>query len=390
MHNQQLYDPGPHVRSVFQPLPVPSIHSYDAQVQTRLQEIIFACRWCTFHRAKRYFSSLIKAATCDLFLSLDIPLSAHDQFRLESFLAQSPPVSPSTFEATAYDGSHISLEYPRRLVIAILMTYRGLDSRFDERFKSNLTISPMSVLTIPEHLLIGRPRWTREKVDFLQMLCSYVDLRLVRYELSAFHEGIKSAVVQENHEALLVLLWQAVRRYETITAHDEGPLELPAELFQLVARRGVLSLAATSDRYSSSEAMIDDTLISRKLFTLLLRAHAESMPREDPDIIAWATDLLKCNENAKNDHADFAQWVLDWGGQKRNSEYVFERSRFTSRRGEQVEVRRPLFRGGIVSRKWMRSEMAKRFVEICGGRVESFEEEAARVGRARVSAAEEV
>lgn len=270
------------------------------------------------------------------------------------------------------------------------MTYRGLDSRFDQRFKPNLTISPMSVLAIPEHLLTGRPKWTGEKVDFLQMLCSYVDLRLVRYEFSAFHEGIKSAVVQENHEALLVLLWQAVRRYRKVTAHDESPFELPAELFQLVARRGVLSLAATSDRYSSSEAMIDDTLISRKLFTLLLRAHAESMPQEDPDIIAWATDLLKCKESAKNDHADFAQWVLDWGGQKRSSEYLFDRCRFTPRRGEQVKVRRPLFRGGSVSRQWIGSEMGKRFAEICGGRVESFEEEAARVGRARMGAAENV
>ena len=351
----------------------------------KFQKTVLAYRWCNFHRAKLYFSSVIEAVARDLFMTLDISLSSHDQIRFDSFIAQTLLASRSTFEATSLDGSHLTLEYPRRLATALLMTYHGgSDSRLDHNTTPNVTIRPTNVRAIPEPVLTGHPQWTEEKVDLLQMLCSYVNLRSVQYELSAFHEGMRNAIVQANHDALLVLLWQADRlvayRPSHSHSHDESPFEPPGELFRLVARRGMRD-SAVLDECSSSENGVA-TSVSVKLFTLLLRVHAESMPRNDIDITRWAQQLLTCRDSSEPNPAGFARWVLDWGERESGSEFLYSRyaiAKSTMKR----KVRRPLFRGGGVSRTRKDDEMVRRFVEICGRRVERFGEEVERIGRAR-------
>ncbi|CAD6584509.1 MAG: hypothetical protein ASARMPREDX12_001680 [Alectoria sarmentosa] len=378
---QQSYEPGPHVRSLFQPLPVPRAQQYDAEARKKLQETVLAYRWCSFNRAKLYFSSIIQAATRDLFLSLDIPLTPHDQHCFQSFIAHLP-ASPSTFEATALDGCHITLEYPRRFATALLMIYRGPDPRFDQRSSPNLTIRPTEVLLIPSHALTGEPEWTKEKVDSLRMLCSYVNLRTVQYSLPAFHEGMRNAIVQGNYEALLVLIWQADRlaEYKESKSYVRPPFEPPAELFRLVAKCGTQDTAPSGCH--SSDKNFNNPLLSIKLFTLLLRAHAEAMPQNDPDITAWAHQLLKYEDCAEYDQAEpFAQWVLDWGFQKRRSEFLeFQITTFRVRNSEHMIRRRRLFNGGGVSRFWapIGKETARRFVELCGsgGTVVGFGDEA--------------
>ena len=207
--SQKPYEPGPNVRSLFQPLPVPRVHDdNDAQAQrVDLQRTVLRYRWCSFYRARLYFSSAIEAMTRDLFTRLDITLSSHDQVHFNSSIAQNLPVSCPTFEATALDGSHFTLQYPRRLATALWMTYLGkADSGVDPKMTPNLEIRPTDVLVFPEHVLTGKAQWTEEKVNLLQMLCSYVNLGSVQYELPAFHEGMKNAIVQGNYDALLVLI----------------------------------------------------------------------------------------------------------------------------------------------------------------------------------------
>ena len=186
---------------------------------------------------------------------------------------------------------------------------------------------------------------------------------------------MRNAVVQGNSDALLVLLWLGTRLAEyrdedSMSRGDESPFEPPAELFRLVARRGGPAL-------TRSEAVFEDTDISVKHSALLLRAHAESMPQHDADISRWAHDILTCQASSEPDRA-FAQWVLDWSSRERESEYVFQRRRFGRREGG--KVRRPLFRGGGVSRQRRGEGMAMRFVEICGGRVRGFGEEVEGIG----------
>ena len=214
------------------------------------------------------------------------------------------------------------------------------------------------------------------------MLCSYVNLRTVQYSLAAFHEGMINAIVQGNYEALLVLIWQADRlaEYKDSKSYDRPPFKPPAELFRLVARFGTQDTALSGCH--SSDTNFNDPLLSIKLFTLLLRAHAEAMPQNDPDITAWAHQLLKYEDCVEYDQAKaFAQWVLDWGFQERRS--VFLEFRITNLRvrvSERVSRRRMLFNGGGVSRFRVPigKETVRRFVGLCGsdGRVMRFEEEA--------------
>ena len=261
---------------------MPRVHDdNDTQAQkTNLQKAVLAYLWCTFHRARRYFSSAIEAITRDLFINLDISLSSADQMRFDQFIAPNFPACCSTFQARALDGSHLTLEYPGRLATALLMT--NLD-RSDSRLATpNLKVAPTAVLAVPEYVLVGKPVWTEEKADLLQMLCSYVNLRSVQYELSAFH---------------------------------------------------------------------------------------------DTDITAWATHLFTCQESRDIDHTGFAQWVLDWSSQVRSSHIWM-------RLGGPRKVKRPLFRRGGVSRG-RENGMARRFWEICGGRVEGFGKEVESVGRTK-------
>lgn len=283
--------------------------------------------------------------------------------RFDYFIAPNFPACCSTFQARALDGSHLTLEYPRRLATALLMTNLDRsDSRLDLNTTPNVKITPTKVLAIPNYVLVGKPEWTEEKVDLLQMLCSYVNLRSVQYELSAFNEGMKNAILQGNHDALLVLIWQADRlaEYKVPRSDHENPFEPPAELFRLVARCGMRDLPSST---------------SVKLFTLLLRAHAESMPQHDTDITAWATHLFTCQDGRDIDHTNFAQWVLDWSSQVRSSYFV-------KRFGGPAKVKRPLFRRGGVSRG-RENEMARRFWEIDGVRGEGFGKDVERVGRRR-------
>ncbi|KAF6224735.1 hypothetical protein HO133_009928 [Letharia lupina] len=376
---QQAYEPGPHVQDLFCPLPVPSGETDDAHARTERQEAVLGYRWCTFHRAKRYLSEAMSAVMKDLLLTLHLPLLPSDQTRLDAFIAQLP-TRRCTFSATALDGSTIALEYPRRLATALRMTYDGHDPRFDTRATPNLTVSPTHVLCLPSHILTGHPTWTDSRIDFVQMVCSHVNLRTVQHDPSALSEGMRNAIVQGNHEALLVLIWHASRfaEYQETASHDDRPFEPPAELFRLVAKRGGPEVA-TLDQCPGSEA-VNNATVSVRLFALLLRAHAESMPRDDPGITAWAHRLLTCQGSSKNDRA-FAQWVLDWGSDGRSDEYINER--YTLRRLEVEKVRRPMFRGGCVSRKRKGDEMAERFVEMCGGRIESFGDEVEAVEGAK-------
>lgn len=374
------YEPGPRVRSLFHPLsvPLPSVVTEDGQTREELQEIVLRLRWCTFNNAKRYVEDITQAVIKDLLCTLDLPISSDDQTRLNHFVANLP-ASHATLKVTALNvGGSIELIYPRPFATALLANYHGLDTRFDETVSPNLTIAPTKFLIIPSHVIAEKSEWTEEKLNMLKMLASYINLHKVKYQLEAFYKGMETAIVRGHYDALLTLVWLATRlaEYKDVVSGNENPFEPPGELFRLVARRSIQNIEAVSDGHSNSEAGRIDAPSSIRLFPLLLRAHAESMPQDDPDIIAWADQLLTCPESSKSDQA-FANWVLDWSKKKRLSEYTTLQVRFR-RRGEGQVIRRPMFSGGNVSRFREAEKIARRFVEISGGRIGSFSDEVER------------
>ena len=130
------------------------------------------------------------------------------------------------------------------------------------------------------------------------------------------------------------------------------------------------NFAATSDGCSGLGDRRDEVKISVRLFMLPLRAHAESMPRNDPEIEAWALQLLSIEDGDRSVLA-FADWVLDWSSKERCSEFICNRIHLG--RGEMGKlIRSPLFPQGGVSLSRREEGMARRFEEIAGGKVMLF------------------
>ena len=154
-------------------------------------------------------------------------------------------------------------------------------------------------------------------------------------------------------------------RRSAAESYRENPLKPPPELFRLVAKQGMRPFAATSDESSGYQVKIDDADISMRLFTLLLRAHAESMPQNDPDIEAWVHHLSTSQDSDGTIQA-LAQWVIDW----RSSDW---RSRDGKRKLD--ITRQPLFRAGLASRRAKDDMMGIRLEEILGGEPLGFEEQ---------------
>ena len=132
----------------------------------------------------------MQARVKDLFETLNLPLSRQDRKGMNSFVAHFPSAQ-SIFNASPLDGeSSISLEYPQPFATAIRIFYRGLDARFSERYRPNLSIEPTEILVLLQRILMGSRGWTEEEVDGLKLLSSHVNFRTVKYQLEAFHEGI--------------------------------------------------------------------------------------------------------------------------------------------------------------------------------------------------------
>ena len=199
---------------------------------------------------------------------------------------------------------------------------------------------------------------------------------------SAFHEGMRFAILQLNYEALLIFVELA----DSFAMYGFScqAFELPAELFRLVANCDYeVKYATTTTSYSSSEDTVDAASIYVRLFILLLRAQAESMPQNDPDITRWAQRLLTCQDRSRTDRA-FAQWVLDWSSRKMSIQQIdpqVHRGKGTSRKAY-----RPMFEYGAMRLAPLRrnaNEMLKRFEAACAGEVAMFEAELDAIDSAR-------
>ena len=363
-HRPPLYNgPGSHLRRLFYPLSGPlSVIGINEKKRIELQKSVMRCRWCTFDNARQWLEEIRLAVTEDVLTALDVLPSLDTQTRLDCLIAKWP-ASRATFVTSTFDGSELALKSSDPFVSALSADYRGPDP---EGVRLKMTLAPTTFFVLPPHLLTGKPEWTREKVDSLQLFSSYVSPHAVKCQREAFHEGMRNAIIQRHYDALLTLVWLGTRSVEfgvseglVAATYDENPFKPPPELFRLVAKQGMRPSAATLNKRSGYQGKNDEVEISLWLFTLLLRAHAEAMPQNDPGIQAWANQLSTCRDSDGTVKA-LAQWVIDW-----KSSY----GKFNPR-----EWRQPLFRAGRLSRS-RRDEMGIRFEEILGGEVLGFEEQ---------------
>ena len=198
------------------------------------------------------------------------------------------------FKVTSLDGVSIQLEHTGLTPYWARLTYTGPDLRFDSRSWPNLGFKPVKVVVLPDSCLWS-DTWTDAKIQKLQLLCAGSDVVDVEYSPGAFRTGMKSAVVQRNPTALLVLAWKG----EQIPRERNGPpyleyLESSYDLYRLV----ILDLR-------EDDESADATTIS--MFKILIPTYAEAMPQHDKGIMARATRLL----SRPRDRA-FGQWLIDF------------------------------------------------------------------------------
>lgn len=110
---------------------------------------------------------------------------------------------------------------------------------------------------------------------------------------------------------------------------------------------------------------------------LLFRADAESFPRDDPDILAWADRLRAC-QDSNGTVVAFVQWISDWGSNERVSS--LKNDPYGDRSGEPKEVWWPFFsRKVIVLKKRSGEEMTRRVETILGEEQMTFGGEVKRM-----------
>ncbi len=255
----------------------------------RMQRLVLVQRWCTFDRLWNCFSILLSTIWQDLVQELELSFAPEHQIALNN-LINNPPGHFAKLEAKSLSGVSVYLEHSYALARGIVFMYAGTDRRHRPIFR----FQPAEVVTLPDNFLRG-DAWTDSKILRLQMVCTAVDLDRVTYSRDGFYDGMRNAVLQGNPKALLVLAWAVSR-----TSHQRGGypnvrrIEMPKDLFRL----------AIPDMSEENE-VADATAIS--MFKILIRTHAESMPQNDNDIIAWATSLL----SRARDRA-FGQWLIDF------------------------------------------------------------------------------
>ena len=356
--------PGPHLRRLLLQLSRPLSVSGPTAKRIELQESVMRCRWCTFDNAKPWLEEILVAVIKDLLGTLGLLPSPDTPTRLDYFIAKSA-VSDVTLRATSLNGSQLEIRSFSPFDSALSADYHGPECR---GFITNIKIAPTTFLVLPPHFLTGKPEWTREKVDSLRLFSSYVSLDVVKRQREAFQEGMRNAIIQRHDDALLTLVWLGTRLAEVKGSYDDNPFKPPPELFRLVAKQGMRPFAVNNEEAETS----------LWLFTLLLRAHAESMPLSDPDIEAWAIYLATCQDNDSTVQA-LGQWILDWGSSDGKWKLGdIRRPLFREARVGKWKLgylRQPIFREGRVSRLERDGEMGIRFEEILGGEIVIFKEQ---------------
>lgn len=300
--------------------------------RTRLQAAVLNCRWCTRDRIRAQLPELMRMIVFQQWFDRNIDMSSEEKSELERLLAgntvQRPGIDGYTFEGTSMD-ERVYLT----IVPLVSVTYA---TNFERK-----TRGVMSLRSLPDRLLRGgKQDFRSDDLDLLEIFRVQAELQeprhlntpLVDYSRDALQEGIHNAVISRNERALTILLkLDELLVRSQITESGEAPYSLPAEHFR------------TAVHHSPNDP---------RFFQLLLRANAESVPPDDPDITQWAMDLQSSPE--QGDRA-LGRWLLDF--------MVWLTPDAVERARENPQRAALFYQGGIN----LDHEMGRSYAEFAGG-----------------------
>ncbi|RHZ48221.1 uncharacterized protein CDV56_102478 [Aspergillus thermomutatus] len=268
-------DPDSAISRILRPLGYVPLQDDDREI---LQTSILRCRWCTIPRLLNQLSDMTNLTIQRHWVNAGIEMTKDQQESLDRFLAREDDTS--TYEGTDKDGKHYTLSIAPFVSISIAC----------QETHQQQTHKILRIKHFPEKLLraASEEGFSEEHATYLETVriaCGLNRSDHLETEVSVSREslqqGIHIALVESNTKALATLL--KIDEYvfrSNATIAGGLPYSIPSEHFRTAVR------VARNDP---------------ALFQTLLRASAESVPADDPEITEWAMNLGD----------SFGHWLLD-------------------------------------------------------------------------------
>lgn len=267
-----------------------------------LQTAIWSCRWCTLDRVKRYLRDFAMLSLnrwrCGRDEHADgLRIKSSDLDMIAEGLGKhtvrfrTPERFVDGYEAVQWSIGPEEFSLVMRSAPRIL---HGRDSHGEAKSR------PIVVVSIPDKLIVGNP-WTAEKVAFLALLrgwASYVcwqkddggGVLWEPFSREKLQSGIHAAIVEHNPLALRWLLEMG----SSYTMSRHFPDDIASSCQELGERQLLPQHYLTAVRRSE-----DPTI-----FKLLIRADPRTIPRDDPEVTAWAMRIEERGDR-------FGRYLLD-------------------------------------------------------------------------------
>lgn len=299
--------------------PLEDVTSLGDYARRDLQAAILRCRWCTFKRLSSQLPDLLRLSVQRLWLDAeDLSMKPAHRESLARFVARESSSFPDNCQGVVVGGGGddhlVSTHYTLSIQLssARVDVYRRNEQLDVARVSDHLvrSYSILDVREFPAPLLCGRHRggggFSEDDLKLLELLrvaggmssaepCEAVARILLSRD--ALLQGLRTALVENNARALGVLL--KIDEFYARSLHKAGGIDIGDDDDDAnAAAATVYTVPADCFRTAVRVARDND---DPAIFQLLVRASAESVPADDPEITQWAMSL----------DSPFGSWLLD-------------------------------------------------------------------------------
>jgi hypothetical protein len=288
-----------------------------------LQEAVLKCKWCTMDRVLQRIPEMQILTIHSYWINAGIVTDEQEQEDFEKFISRKV-AKPSHFTGKG-EPQNKAIGFAKERLQAIYSQFtppgfRGpytftldvdpmVETEINNRDLRMVALVPaLDLCSFPPHLLRGRSNgFSHEDVQFLEMLRmtskNWTEDKPKRrpwtetsVDRKALHDGLENAIRHYNYNALVTLL--KIDEFIFCYKIDSPPARytIPPHLF--------VTAAKLPHREGETPAW--------RFFEALIRASAESIPRNSPDITQWVVDTKARGHDGQSGFdlsAKFAHWV---------------------------------------------------------------------------------
>ncbi|KAJ5438983.1 uncharacterized protein N7458_009981 [Penicillium daleae] len=285
----------------------------------RLQEAVFRCRWCTMERLREQIPTIIILTIHQQWINLGITMKPDQQAALDKFMnrqddtirifhGEGPPLKvaphlcqhPEMQRLSRIPGPH---KYQLHVKPMVMVEVRS------ETMKSIVAWPALAILKFPDHLLRGgKTGFTPDDVMYLEMLrmCSnnfaqndtpLLPSTISTVDRTVLHEGVGNAIRTQNYNALISLLKidEYIFRFHMSRQGRPVCYTIPSDHFLTVTRVGR-----------------DKPHLNAAFFEALIRASAESIPSNAPEILQWTLENVRLSQRNPNTYNEINGKLAHW------------------------------------------------------------------------------